>query len=121
MGIVTEVKENSILFLDQDQTILRMTETMQDDDVTVELEGDLRGDTAYAFGDELITLVLLGKNLTVNMAKMKGISSSSCSQLLAVQQAIDNNDTGSLKLIKLPAVLLEALNASGLTQLLMIE
>ena len=121
MSVVTEVKENSIFFMDKGQQVLRMTESIEKDDAQIELEGTLRGDTAYAFGDELITLALLKKNMTINMEKAMGLSSLCCSQLLAVQQTIDNNEAGSLKLVKLPDPLMEKLDASGLSQLLQIE
>ena len=121
MSVVTEVKENSIFFMDKGQQVLRMTESIEKDDAQIELEGTLRGDTAYAFGDELITLALLKKNMTINMEKATGLSSLCCSQLLAVQQTIDNNEACSLKLVKLPDPLMEKLDASGLSQLLQIE
>ena len=121
MGIVSIVKDNSISLMDQGNVVLRMTETIEDNAVEVALEGDMRSDTAHALGDELKTLVLLEKDLTLNLQKATGLSTSCCQAFLSIQQTIDNNEKGSMKLIGVPAVLLAKMGSSGLTALLQIE
>ena len=121
MGIVSIVKEDSVCLMDKGKAVLRIQETVQDKAVNIVLEGDLRSDTAHALGDELKTLVLLNHNLLVDFQKVSGLSTSCCRALLSIQQTIDNNEKGSMKLVRIPAAILEKMNATGLTALLLIE
>lgn len=121
MGITSIVKENCICLTDRDDTILRITETLKNEEAEITLEGDLRSDTALVLGDELKILALLDRNLSVNLQKVNGLSTSCCRAFLSVQQMIDNNEKGSLKLVKIPAPILEKMAATGLTSLLQIE
>ena len=107
--------------MDREKMVLRMTEIIKNNKAEIALEGYLRSDTAYALGDELKTLVLLGKDLSVDLSKANGLSTSCCKAFLSIQQTIDNNETGSLRLIRIPAALLKNMNATGLTALLQIE
>lgn len=121
MGVLSIIKEDSICLMDREKMVLRMTEIIKNNKAEIALEGYLRSDTAYALGDELKTLVLLGKDLSVDLSKANGLSTSCCKAFLSIQQTIDNNETGSLRLIRIPAALLKNMNATGLTALLQIE
>ncbi len=121
MGIVSIVKDDCVCLMDRGNTVLRIQETIQDNAANIVLEGDLRSDTAHALGDELKTLVLLNHNLTVNLQKVNGLSTSCCRAFLSIQQTIDNNEKGSMKLVRIPTAILEKMDATGLTALLPIE
>lgn len=121
MGIVSVVKDDCVCLTDRNSTVLHIQETIKDNEVTIALEGDLRSDTAFALGDELKTLVLLNYNLSVDLQKASGLSTSCCRAFLSIQQTIDNNEKGSMKLVRIPAAILEKMAATGLTALLQIE
>ena len=121
MGIISVVKEDSVCLMDRDDTVLRITETIQGREARIALEGDLRSDTALALGDELKTLALLDHALSVDLQKVTGLSTSCCRAFLSVQQMIDNNEKGSLTLVRIPAAILQKMGTTGLTALLQIE
>ena len=121
MGIVCIVKDDCVCLMDRDKVVLHIQETIQDNAANIVLEGDLRSDTAHALGDELKTLALLNHNLSVDFQKVSGLSTSCCQAFLSTQQTIDNNEKGSMKLIRIPAAILEKMGATGLTALLQIE
>jgi anti-anti-sigma regulatory factor len=121
MGIVSIVKDDCICLIDSGNTVLCITETIKNNVVEIALEGDLRSDTALTLGDELKTLVLLNRHLSLNLQKVNGLSTSCCQAFLSIQQTIDNNEKGSMKLVKIPVAILEKMSATGLTALLQIE
>lgn len=115
------IQNNKILLIEQDQTILSISELDKGESVEVVLEGNLRNDTAHCLEDELKVWVLFGKMLIVNMEKVRYLSQN-CSQVfLSIQRTVDNSQKGMLRLIKVPTEIMQEMREIGLAELLHVE
>lgn len=121
MAIISTIKDNSIILKERDEIILIMKETQKGDFIEISLEGNLRNDTRHFFGDELRLLVLLKKDLVIDMQGVTYLSAACSEVLLSIQKNIDDKECGSMCLRNVPAPILKEMQETGLDQLIMIE
>ena len=110
-----------MLFFEGGKKVLSIQESEKESCILMEIDGELRSETAYDILDELVAMATVGANVLVDMKKVTYITSSTMQVFLTVQQEMDTLGKGSLTLQGLPEAIFTEFNRVGLTELLMIE
>ncbi len=121
MAIVSSVKQDRIILTENGAVVLSIAESVSGDLIEVLLEGNLRNDTKHFFGDELKSLILLKRDLVIDMKGVTYLSSACSEVLLNIQRTIDETEGGSMFLRNVPDAILKDMKESGLSELIMIE
>ncbi len=121
MSVESFVENDRIVLKDRGETVMTMTEIIKNNIVEIQLEGKMRNDVRHFLGDELKLLILLNKTIIIDMKNVTYLSAACSEVLLDMQQAIDENESGSMCLKNIPSVIFKEMRDKGLTELLMIE
>lgn len=121
MSLTREMEGESLVLKKEDQIILTLTEQQTDNTVTVILDGSLKSETVHDFQDELMALILYGIDIVLDFEKVTYLSSACAQVLLNVQMKADDLGKGSIRMCKMPSVIMDDLDSTGLSDLLWIE
>lgn len=116
-----KIEGDSIVIYDGQTSILTIFEQEMDSGVVVKLVGELRSETVHDIQDELVALITVGANITVDFTEVTYIASTAQHLFLRVQQKIDDIGRGVLTLQNLPAPIYQEFEKTGTSELLMIE
>lgn len=119
--IYRKIENDSIVFTDGSSTFLTIQEEETEDAIQLEIVGELRSDIAHDLLDELIALATVGANIRINFEKVSYITPTIQHVFLRVQQKMDSLGKGTLTLRKLPQTIYQEFEATGTSELLMIE
>lgn len=119
--LTRKIEGDSIVFYDDGAAVLTVTEKECDELVTVEMKGELRGDTAHEVQDELVALATVGVNIAVDLAGITYIAPTAQHIFLRTQQKIDSIGNGSLILTGLSDTIYREFEKTGISELLMIK
>lgn len=119
--LTRKIEGDSIIFYDGITEVLSVKETEHDDMITVEMKGELRGDTAHEIQDELIALVTVGLNIAVDVSGVTYVAPTVQHVFLRAQQKIDAIGKGSLVLTGLSDQIYHEFEKTGISELLMIK
>lgn len=119
--LTRKIEGDSIVFYDGAAEVLSVREKESDDLVTVEMKGEMRGDTAHEVQDELIALATVGVNIAVDLSAVTYIAPTVQHIFLRTQQKIDSLGKGTLVLLGLSDTIYHEFEQTGLSELLMIK
>ena len=121
MALTRTYAQDSWSLCDNGETIVTVKETVQDNQVLIQVTGSLRSDTKHSFQDELIALTTVGKDLVIDCQGIQYMANACQIALLDVQRKMDSMHKGSLTLRNVPENLYADFKKTNLHQLLMIE
>lgn len=121
MGLKRIMEDQTLILLADGAQVLKLQEKVDDQMVTIELEGVLRSDTAQDLEDELAAFTLLGMNIILSMSGVTYLSSSCMQVLIGIQQKMDRLKKGTLRLINVPQTVMSNVKRTGASELLDIE
>lgn len=123
MRLRRKMEGDVLCLLDGETQVLSMQEAQDPDTnvITIVVTGDLKNDTAHDFGDELLALAGFGQDIVLSLEGVGYISNMAMHALLDVQKRLDERGKGSLTLQKIKPEVMEAMESTGMTELLMIE
>lgn len=121
MPIESIVEKDRILLKDRGETVLTLVETVKGNAVEIRIEGNMRSDAKHFLGDELTLLVLLRRDIVIDMKKVTYLSAACSEVLLNTQRTVDETESGSMCLRNVPDRIYKEMQATGLSELLMIE
>lgn len=115
------IKDGSICFADANGDVLTIREQLEQDQILITLQGELRSETALLLQDELESFLSLGLSVTLDFSGVTFLSHSALYTLLGAQQFSDTLRRGQIILKQLPASIYQEFDRNGLTELLQIE
>ncbi len=121
MALTRTYAQDSWSLCDNGETIVSVKETVQENQVLIQVTGSLRSDTKHSFQDELIALTSVGKDIVIDCQGIQYMANSCQLALLNVQQTMDRMHKGSLTLRNVPKNLYADFERINLHELLMIE
>lgn len=116
-----KIEGSKYLFYDGDALILTMALSLKDNTVEILLQGQLRSDAAHSLQDDLIAMVLMGKDIVLDFKDVTYMAPSIQYVLQLTQQKIDTQKKGSLLLRRLPENICQELEETGALEQLKIE
>jgi anti-anti-sigma factor len=116
-----EITDDSIALFSGDNKILWIKESMENNEVQIQLGGQLISESAHEILDELMALVSVGVEIVVDFSDVQYISAACMKVFLEVQIKIDQVGKGNLKMIQLPANIADEFERTGTSELLWIE
>ncbi len=119
--LTRKIEGDAIVFYDGDTTVLTVCEKEADGVVTVEMKGEVRGDTVHEVQDELIALATVGVHIVVELSAVTYIAPTAQHIFLRTQQKIDAIRNGSLVLTGLSDAIYREFEKTGISELLMIK
>lgn len=121
MRLNRTVRDGALILSDGQETILTIQEEKKDNAFHILLDGKLQSDVVHDLQDELNSLVIMGFDLRIDLQKVRYISSSCARVFLDIQILVDKNQKGSVTLCNVPAEIMQQLESTGMTELLIIE
>ena len=123
MHLTRKMEGDTLCLMDGETVVLSIQETQEEDSrsVTVTVVGDLKNDTVHDFGDELLALAGFGLDIRLSLEAVSYVSNSAMRVMLDAQKQLDKLGRGSLTLQKVSPTVLQAMESTGITELLMIE
>lgn len=121
MAIKRIVTDDTIQLVEGADCIASIAASLEDGEVLLKLAGSFRSDTEHELLDEMMALTTLGLHLTLDLSDVTYISAACLQVLLTIQQKMDDQEQGTLLLTNLSNTVAEALEKTGLSELLMID
>lgn len=121
MAIKRIVTDDTIQLVEGADYIASIAASLEDGEVLLKLAGSFRSDTEHELLDEMMALTTLGLHLTLDLSDVTYISAACLQVLLTIQQKMDDQEQGTLLLTNLSNTVAEALEKTGLSELLMID
>lgn len=119
--VYRKIENDAIVFIDGSTNFLTIQEEETEEAILLMIDGELRSDIAHDLLDELIALTTVGANIKVDFEKASYITPTIQHVFLRVQQKMDRLGKGTLTLRKLPQAIYQEFEATGTSELLMIE
>lgn len=116
-----KIEDDSIVFADGSSNFLTIQEKETEEAIQLFIAGELRSDVAHDLLDELIALATVGANVSIDLEKVSYITPTIQHVFLRVQQKMDSMGKGTLTLRKIPQTIYKEFEATGTSELLMIE
>jgi len=104
-----------------DQVLLSVRESMDEDGMLMKLSGLLRNEIAHDFEDELMTVFSVVDKVRLDLAEVRYVGSVAMKALLSVQQMIDENDDKSFRIVALSGEVKDVFEEAGFMELFDIE
>ncbi len=112
---------DTLEILNGDTVILSVCEKLADDEMHIEVSGEIKNEVAHEFEDELMAAFSVCNVVKLDLSQVTYIASLALRALLSVQQIIDENDASSLVITNLSAEVREAFETSGFLDILNVE
>lgn len=102
------------------ENVMTITENLNGDIITLYIEGRVDASTSPELQNKILISFQKVKNLVLDFEKCEYLSSAGLRALLIGQKTAQSKG-GSMKLVKVPAVLMSVLELSGFSNILKIE
>ncbi|MBR6671201.1 MAG: STAS domain-containing protein [Ruminococcus sp.] len=104
-----------------EEVALSLSEKMIENEMHIEISGEIRNEVAHEFEDELMAAFSVCKVVKVNMSKITYIASVAMRALLSVQQMIDEDDEATMIITHISPEVKQIFEVSGFIDILNIE
>ena len=110
-----------MFFYDDNTLILTVDELDHNGGILMALKGQLRSDTAHFIENELDAFTTVGVKVWLDFKEVTFVAASFLAALLNAQQLVDFFRKGEIILKNIPDPIYQAMDETGMTELLMIE
>lgn len=115
------IQGDTILFYEGEKLVLTIEELENENGILMTLKGDLISEAAHHIQDELDAFTTVGVRVTMDFGEVAFAAPSVFNGLLNSQQLIDFFRQGEIVLKNVPDVVYQEMDATGISELLMIE
>lgn len=100
------------------KVIFSMEELFENEVFTIKLSGEMKNEVVYEFEDELVTALLVCKNVELDFENVSYVASMALKTLLSVQQMIDERNNVKMSIIGISDNVLKEFKKAGFMNLL---
>lgn len=106
---------------DNDETILIITETIENGTMNMTLRGELRNEASHEFEDETMAALSVCNTIRIDFSNVTYIAGMAMRCLLSVQQIVDDIDGARMIIVNPSNAVTEMFNQLGFNDILEIE
>ena len=121
MALQRKVTGDTLCLMNGGEQVLSMREVQKDRCFEIILEGSLKSDVVFDLQDELTSLMIAGFDLRLDLEKVTYLSPACANAFLDIQMEMDRKGKGSLTLCSVSGAVMQQLESTGMSELLMIE
>lgn len=122
MELIREIEGDTSHFYMNEKEVFWLKEEIVDQGVIATIGGELLSEITNEFLDEMLALVSVGMNIVIDFEKVSYMSTSFMKALLKIQLTMDKKDKGQMLVLrKIPKEIMNEFEATGTSELLMIE
>jgi len=106
---------------DTGASLLEINERIVNDDLVINVSGDIKSEIAHEFEDELLAALTTGNSVVVDLSSVNYISSAGLRALLSAQQMVDELGKSSFYIQNLTKNVIEIFRTNGFLDLVEIK